>query len=193
MRSRGAVAGRGPPFRGEPSGVVGLDRPAHSVGRMWMWRGRARRGTGPGRRWIGGRGEPLRAPGPDGERSWYMQWDPDNQRWVAQNRDYAPIGAAEPGIKAQPVSTQAEFDAYVAGLPSRSPSHGSPAARAYRQAKAGAPERLLTTPEGTVWADGLLYDPARGGIIAEAKFVDSPGVSVYEGTANPPPFVTEQI
>jgi hypothetical protein len=91
------------------------------------------------------------------------------------------------------VSTQAEFDTYVAGLPSRSPSYGSPGAREYQQAKAGAPERLLTTPEGTVWADGLQYDPDRGGVIAEAKFVDNPGASVYEGTANPPPFVTEQI
>ena len=29
-------------------------------------------------------GEPLRADGPDG-RGWYMRWDPDNGRWVAEN------------------------------------------------------------------------------------------------------------
>ena len=30
-------------------------------------------------------GEPLRPDGPDGERRWYMRWDPDSGQWVAEN------------------------------------------------------------------------------------------------------------
>ena len=30
-------------------------------------------------------GEPLRLEGANGGRGWYMKWDPDNCRWVAEN------------------------------------------------------------------------------------------------------------
>ena len=70
-------------------------------------------------------GEPLRAPGPNGERMWYMRWDPDNGRWVAENpgRGYEMPGAGLPlygtphaygydefGVRLPYANTRPEYD-----------------------------------------------------------------------------------
>ena len=61
-------------------------------------------------------GEPLRAPGPDGERAWYMQWDPDNGRWVAQNPG-AGHEMPEAGLPAKGVPNSYGYDEFGDRLP----------------------------------------------------------------------------
>jgi len=63
----------------------------------------------------------------------------------------------------------------------------------WRRFRAGPTEYQVTTSKGTVWADGLRYDPSTGGVVADAKFVDDPGQSMYEGTDNASPEVREMM
>jgi len=78
------------------------------------WASAPRNGAGQAVDWR--TGEPLRAPGPDGERSWYMQWDPDNQRWVAQNPG-AGHEMPEAGLPAKGVPNSYGYDEFGDRLP----------------------------------------------------------------------------
>lgn len=98
-------------------------------------------------------------------------------------------GAGPNGPPAR-IPTQQEFDDWVDTLPSRDANYGSPGAQGFQTTHAGPDEVRISGEGQTVWADGVRYDPATGGVAVEVKFVDNPGgSSIYEGTA--PPFILD--
>ena len=89
--------------------------------------------------------------------------------------------------------TQAEYDAYLADLNTRPANYGSPDARQYQIDQLGPTEYEIGTPKGSIWADNIHYDPTTGAVIADAKFVDKPGASFYEGTDSLPAKIRPRI
>ena len=82
------------------------------------------------------------------------------------------------------IPTLAEFERYRDSFSRRDPRYGSAEARAFQIEHAGPQEIKIGAEGDEIWADGLSYDPASGGVAVEAKFVEQPGgSSIHEGTA----------
>jgi hypothetical protein len=82
------------------------------------------------------------------------------------------------------VASKEEFDEWVSSLATRDAKYGSEDAQKFQADVTGSDKELkMTTSDGSteIWADGAKYDPKTGGVAVEAKFVDTPGNSLYEG------------
>jgi hypothetical protein len=102
-------------------------------------------------------------------------------------------GIGIPPSRPWTIPSKVDYDQFIQPLPTRPAKYGKPGALEYQHRISGTLEYKIPVHEGSIWADGLRFDPAYGGVVVEAKFVEKPGASFYEGTSKTPPALLDDM